>query len=186
MGRLRVVIVIVIGITAAMLLIAPLSSAASNTVKVYYQDVQNIHVEFPNGKEISKGGVLIIITSSDVYDMDRSGITFYKVDEKGTVLDKTDTVTLSHTSTVNGNSVTHYFIGLTVDAEMDFSDLVPLDPDKVVPTIPEEIKKIFSDGDLLTTIVLIASLAIGAVMLAIMALVIRMLDSYRYDTEMAE
>ena len=184
MGRLRVVIVIVIAMTAALLLLAPLSSADSNTVKAYYKDVQDIRVEFPNGKEIAKGGELIIITFSDVYDMYRSGIMFYECDKDG-IPDTTTSIKPTHTDVVDGYTVTHYFSGLETSIEMDFSDLVTLDPQNVVPKTPHGTIDIFGD-DLLTTIVILASLAIGAVMLAIMALVIRMLDSYRFETEMTK
>ena len=183
MGRLRAVLLIVIAITAALLFVAPSSSAETGTIKVYYHDVQDIHVEFPDGQEIKKGGELKMIASSDVYDMEKTGIFFFLTDSNGKP-DRTTKVTLLYDHVKDGNTVTYTFYGLTADVELDFVDSVLLDH-KDIPIVPVEIIKIIGGDNLLTTIVIIASVAFGAVMLAFMALVIRMLDSYRYEVEMA-
>ena len=177
MRGLRAVILVLAIISSAVLFASAASAASGDMVKIYYTDVPGIQVDFPYGKEIKSGSELIIITSSYIYDMEKTGIMFYKCGPDGKP-DRTTTISLNHYSTSSGNTVTHVFSNLTTDIEIDFTDLVELSKQEiVVPEEPEEKNKIAYDGDMLTTIVMLASVFLAAAMLAIMVMVIRMLDS---------
>ncbi|MCL2295690.1 MAG: hypothetical protein FWC29_01230 [Methanomassiliicoccaceae archaeon] len=153
-------------------LFAPFAvSASGDNVKVYYQDVQGIQVDFPNGKDIKRGGELIIVTSSDIYDMERSGIMFYECGPDGKP-DMTTTVTPDHYSISEGNVVTHVFRNLTTDIEMSFTELKELGTKKP-PVIKDEKS---AGGSILATVAMLVSAVLAAVMLAFMAMVIRMLE----------
>ena len=182
MGRLRAVILILATVSAVVLFTAPALSAAGDTVKVYYQDVQGIRVDFPNGKEIEKGGELIIITSSDIYDMERSGIMFFECGPGGTP-DRTTSITPNHHSVSEGNTVTHTFSNLNIDIEMDFTELKELATQPSVPNEPAGKSNGIIGGSMLTTAMMLVSLILAAVMLTIMTLVNRMLDSVPMEQE---
>lgn len=161
---------------AVAMLAAPGSLASADTVKIYYQDVHDIQVDFPNGKEIRSGGELIIVTSSNVYDMEKSGIMFYRCDSSGAP-DRTTTITPDHYSVLEDNVVTHVFSNLTTNIEMDFTELVKLDSQQIAPNEPSVKNKDTAGDNTLTAIVLLLSVILAAVMLTIMAAVIRMLNS---------
>ena len=185
MGGLRAVVLVFAAAFVAVLLASSLSSAASaGTVKIYYQDVKGIQVDFPNGNEIKAGVDLIITTSSDVYDMERSGIMFYECGPDGTP-DMTTTVTPYHYSLSEGNVVTHVFRNLTTDIRMNFTELKELGTQNTAPSEPAGKKEIFAGGDPLTTAIMLAATVLGAVMLAIMTQIIRMLDSIPNEPERA-
>ena len=113
-------------LSAALLLAIPASAVSADTVKIYYQDVQGIQVDFPNGRSVEEGGELIIVTSSNIYDMERSGIMFYERGPDGKP-DMTTSVTPNHSSSSEGNVVTHIFSNLTQNIEMHFTELKTLE-----------------------------------------------------------
>jgi hypothetical protein len=161
-------------VAAIVLFAAPATSAATDTVKVYYQNVQNIQVDFPNGKEIQKGDELIIITSSQIYDMERSGIMFYECDKDG-VPNMTTSVTPDHSSTSDGNVVTHVFSNLNTDIEMHFTELEFLETQQPIPNGENSGWGI--DNGVMTNAVMAVSAALAAVMLVLMINTIRKIDS---------
>lgn len=169
-------------VSTAVLFTSSASAASEDTVKIYYQDVIGIQVDFPNGKAIKKGGELIIITSSDTYDMERSGIMFYECGPDGKP-NRTTTVTPDHYSNSAGNTVTHIFRNLISDIEMDFTELKELGGQHVTPEEPKEDNKIVIEGHVYTTAVMLASVLLAVVMLAIMAMVIKDLDSVLNESD---
>jgi len=179
MGRLCGVVLVMVAVSTAVLFTtAPVSLASGDTVEVFYQGVKDIQVSFPNGNEIPKGGELIIITSSQKYDMERSGIMFYACSPEG-VPDRTTTITPTHYSVSEGNVVTHVFENVNTDIEMDFTDLMPLESLQV--TENENIGITGDNG--LTMIIMIISLILAAVMLTMMVNVLRMLEAVPKDTD---
>ena len=182
MGRLRTAVLLLGAVFAVAIIAAPGSLASADTVKIYYQDVYDIRVDFPNGKEILRGSELVIVTSSYTYDMERSGIMFYKCNSSG-VPDRTTTITPDHYSVLEGNVVTHVFNNLITDIEMDFTELVNLDAHQIIPNEPVE-KNIAGDS-ILTTVVLLLSAVLAAVMLTIMTAVTRMLNSIPKESDVA-
>lgn len=155
--------VVIMAVLAAILFFAVSSSTSSGeTVKVVYEENKFINVSFPNGKEIEKGGELIIITSSDTYDMDKSGITFFEIDENGNTI-KTSSIIPMHEFDSDGNTMKHIFNNIQTDIEMIFSDLKPLNK---------------TEDDILTTAVLGASVIIAAVMMVFMMVILREIDAH--------
>ena len=161
-------------ISAAVLSAVPASSAPAETVKVYYQDVPSIKVDFLDGKEIEKGGRLTIVTSSQVYDMEKSGIMFYERGQNGP--DLTAFVTPDHHSFSEGNVVTHVFSNLTVDIEMHFTELKELEAQPPAREDPVSIPSSAAKGDPYKAALQIAPMILAVAMLCVMARVIRMVD----------
>jgi len=182
MGRLKAAVLLFGAAFAIVVLTAPGSLASTDTVKVFYQDIHDIQVDFPNGKEILSGKGLIIVTSSDIYDMERSGIMFYKCDPSG-VPDRTTSITPDHYSVLEGNVVTHIFSNLTTDIEMNFTELVSLDVQQVVPGVP--IEKNIVGNSILTTVVLLLSAILAAMMLVFMTAVIKIINSIPKESDVA-
>jgi CHASE3 domain sensor protein len=178
MRGLRASILVLVIFIVVALFASSASYASENTVKIYYQDVQDIQADFPNGKEIKMGGELIIVTSSDIYDMEKTGIMFYKCDPDGSNPDMDTTVTPDHHSVSEGNVVRHVFKNLTTNIVMSFSDMKNLETEEPVLKTEEPVSKDegSAGGNTLTTVVMLISAVLAAVMLAVMAMVIKMLD----------
>jgi hypothetical protein len=172
MGGFRLVILVLTVASATMLLAVPLSSASDNYV-VHYTKNPDIKVDFPNGNEITKGEDFIIVTSSDVYDMERSGIMFYKCDQYG-VPDETTSITPDSIYDSDGNVMTCIFSNLSTDIEMDFTELEKLDTPNE-NTLDE--KKVNAGEVTRATAVMLATVIIAAIMLAIMIMIFRMLNT---------
>jgi len=184
MGGLRAVVIVLTIAFVAILLAAPISSAAGDTVKISYQNNSDITVVFPNGKEIKKGTDLIITLSSDVYDVVKSGIMFYRCDSTGKA-DRTTSITPEHDLNSSDGGVTYTFFKLETDIEMDFSDLELLTVETDAPAESAgQSRNIIGDGTL-TIIVMLVSSVLAAVMLAIMTMIIKIMDSAETESEMA-
>ena len=162
------------GLRGAIFVFAVLSSAVllslsapivpADTVRVYYQEVQGIQVDFPNGKVIEDGKELIIITSSNIYDMERSGIMFYERGSDGKP-DMTTSVTPDHYSVSEGNIVTHVFINLNKDIEMHFTELKKLETQTSTGEPGEGISLDIEPA----TIVALAAMILAAIMLVLIS-----------------
>jgi len=173
---------IVAAVSAVVLFAAPVQFASGDTVKVFYEDDPSIQVEFPNGYMIERGSDLIIVASSDIYDMGKTGMMFFTCNPDGSPI-RTTSETPPYTSDLNGNIMTYVFSNLATDIEMSFSDLVKLEsPLDSLDEPAGMINNIFGD-DLLTTTAMLASAVVAAVMLIIMAMIIRMLDSIPVEPE---
>jgi len=176
MRRLRGALLVLATVFAVVLFAAPVPFAAGDAVRVFYEDDPLFQVEFPNGYVIERGGDLIIVASSDIYDMEKTGMTFFACNPDGSPI-RTSSQTPPHTSTMDGNTVTHVFSNLATDIEMSFTDLVELETPLDIPNESAgTINNIFGDN-ILTTTAMLASMVLAAVMLTIMAMIIRMLDS---------
>ncbi|MDR1404756.1 MAG: hypothetical protein LBJ20_04225 [Candidatus Methanoplasma sp.] len=160
----------------ALPVLSPSADAASETVKIYYREDQNINVDFPDGIEIGKGGELTVVVSSQRYDMAKSGIMFYERDSDGNV-DMTSSVHPDHTSVADGNTVTHVFRNIVSDIEMSFSDLVELEPQNSEEEGTDSPRK--DTAELLdsTTVVTAMSVVLAAVLLAAIVCARRNIDS---------
>jgi len=183
MGGLRAVVIVLTIASVAILLAAPISSAAGDTVKINYQDNPDITVVLPNGKEIKKGTDLIITLSSDVYDVVKSGIIFYRYDSAGK-LDRTTSITPVHKLNPSDGSVTYTFSKLDTDIEMEFSDLEMLIVETDAPAEPVGQSRNIIGDSMLTIVVMIVSSILAAAMLTIMTRTNKIMDSTQDESEM--
>jgi|GEM_PF-3236858 len=173
---------------------APLSSA--DTVKVFYQPAQDIQVTFPNGTEIERGEELIIVISSQRYDVAASGIMFYRLDTQGRPIMTSSVTSDYYEKDVSSNVVTYTFFNLIEDIEMRFSDLKFLDqnaedgtPGGIIDDIPGNVPGIVPanagfDVDPVTAIMAVVAL-FAAIMLLLMVSSIKKIDSFLKGLEEA-
>jgi len=166
-------VLVLAAISAAILLTTPASVVSADAVRVFYQDVQGIHVDFPNGRAIEDGRELIIVTSSYIYDMERSGIMFYEHGSDGKA-DLTTSVTPDHYSVSEGNVVTHVFVNLTKDIDMHFTELKRLESGAVTEGDQNHEHVAFTEP---TTILMLISTALAAVMLVVITRISRKIGS---------
>jgi hypothetical protein len=185
--------VLIIAVVFTIVLLAPpaLISSAEN-VKVFYDEVSSINVSFPDGKEIEKGGKLTIVISSSIFDLKRSGITFFECDRYGNPL-TTSSMSPPSTSEYSGNTATHVFFNLKSDIRINFSDLKFLDPENLsgsgedeTDKKPGEVPGGTAGGDIgLTTVVIAIAAAVAAIMFAISMVTMRRIDAIIKEWETA-
>jgi len=181
MRKLCVAVMMIAAVLAIVLLLAPASFSSAEKVKAFYQPVQDITVEFPNGTEIERGEEFIVIVHSKIYDMSKSGLMFYKCDKDGRPI-TTTSVTPSSTKYAEGNRVTHIFVGLDTNIRVNFSDLVKLDdPITDDPEDPNNDPGKDPAGITLgldgTTIIIALTAAVAAVMLVLSVAAMRSIDA---------
>jgi len=176
MRKLSVAILALTVLSAALLLAVPVSSAAGETVKIYYKADPDINANIP--REIPKGGDLTIVASSQRYDLERSGIMFYECDSTGKPI-RTTSLSLIHSFTSENNTVTWKFRDVPFDIEVSFTELVEFETTPVVPGDTDDTEgpaNAASQSDLgLTTIIMLAIMVLGIIMLAVSTSVTRML-----------
>lgn len=173
--RASTVVMVTVALVAVSLFVMPTTFSSAETVTVYYEENKQIDVSFPNGNVIEKGGTLVIILSSEIYDMEMSGITFCERDENGNTLWHTSISPYNEFS-AEGNTMTRTFINIQTDIEMIFNNLKDFDGNDVILE-KEDLKETFDlSEDMGTTIVMGISLVIAIVMMAIMMTIIRRID----------
>ena len=186
MRKLFGAVLMIAAVLAIVLIAAPASFSSAEKVKVFYQPVQDITVEFPNGTEIERGDEFVVVIRSNIYDMSKSGLMFFKCDKDGNPI-TTSSVTPNRTSYAEGNRVTHTFFGLETNIRVNFSDLVKLDtpitddPDDD----PGKEKAGVTSGIDGTTILIALTAAVAAVMLVISVAAMRSIDAIVKEWETA-
>ncbi|MCL1811523.1 MAG: hypothetical protein FWG41_04840 [Methanomassiliicoccaceae archaeon] len=164
-------------ITAAMLFVLSAPIVSADTIMVVYRDDMDIQVDFPNGREIERGNELVIVVSSNKYDMERSGIWFYEYDRNTGITDTLSSVKPDHYSVLEGNAVRHVFSNLTKDIDISFSDLKELET-VVVPEPAAPGTGTGTSGDnKLTMMVMLTSMILAVVMLAMLTDTLRRVNS---------
>lgn len=107
----------IVGVISVTVLLSS-SAVSADSVKVFYDNYPGIDVEFPNGEVINKGGDLIVVISSDKYDISNAEITLFPMDAYG-VADTTNQVhNLNHEYSKEGNVATHTFWNVETDVKM--------------------------------------------------------------------
>ena len=110
-----------------------LSASSDETFRIYYEEVQGIDVTFPDGEITDPDGEIRIVTFSDIYDMSKTDIVFFERDINGET-DRSSSITPRHEFDAEGNTMVHYFKGISTDIQMYFIDPVPLIPGDVFHT----------------------------------------------------
>ena len=176
MRVLSATVLMVTAISIAVIFAAPLSSASDGTVNIKYDPTQDIDVTVP--KTIPVGGTLTIDAYSDRYDLGVAGMMLYTFGPDG----KPDYTTSGRPPSaprtlLEDGSYRFVFYNVTEDVEVSFTEPLPLREQNSTGTPDPDEKQggIETDGTT-ATVILLASVIAGAVMLVFMTLILRMLD----------